>query len=387
MVRYGAMSPQPFTIRIGDDVLTDLRARLDRARWPDEIPEAPWRYGTGLTYLKELVAYWRDRYDWREQEARLNQLRQFTVPIGGIEVHFIHEPGVGPRPLPLLLSHGWPGSIVEFQRLIPLLTDPARFGGDAADAFTIIAPSLPGYTFSFRPNQPRFGVVEIADLFVSLMTDVLGYPRFAAQGGDWGAFITARLGATYPDRLVGIHVNLLSVRRDLAPPPTPIEEDRAYLEELAHWQREETGYQWIQGTKPQTLAYGLTDSPVGLAAWIVEKFRSWSDCGGDIERRFSKDVLLTNVMLYWVTGAINSSFWPYYARFHQPWPIGDGLRVPVPTAYASFPREILHPPRAWAERVYNIRRWTAMPAGGHFAALEEPEALAGDIRAFFRELR
>jgi len=387
MVRYGAMIPQPFTIRIGDDVLTDLRARLDRVRWPDEIPEAPWRYGTDLAYLKELVTYWRERYDWREQEARLNRLRQFTVPIGGIELHFVHEPGVGPRPLPLLLSHGWPGSIVEFQRLIPLLTDPARFGGDAADAFTVIAPSLPGYTFSFRPNQPRFGVVEIADLFASLMTDALGYPRFAAQGGDWGAFITARLGATHPDRLVGIHVNLLSVRRDLAPPASPTEEERAYLEELAHWQREETGYQWIQGTKPQTLAYALTDSPVGLAAWIVEKFRTWSDCGGDIERRFSKDVLLTNVMLYWVTGAINSSFWPYYARFHQPWPIGDGLRVTAPTAYASFPREILHPSRAWAERVYNIRRWTAMAAGGHFAALEEPEALAGDIQAFFRVLR
>jgi microsomal epoxide hydrolase len=337
--------------------------------------------------MKELVAYWHQHYDWRVHEARLNRWRQFTVPLGGIDLHFVHELGAGPAPLPLLLSHGWPGSIVEFERIIPMLTDPARFGGDPADAFTVVAPSLPGYTLSFRPGQRRLGVVEIADLFAALMTDVLGYRRFAAQGGDWGAFITSYLGAEYPDRLAGIHVNLLAVRRDQTPQANPTDEEKRYLEELAHWMREETGYMQIQGTKPQTLAYGLSDSPVGLAAWIVEKFRTWSDCGGDVERRFSKDVLLTNVMLYWVTGAIGSSFWPYYARAHSPWPISERRPVKVPTAYASFPREILHPPREWAERVYDIRRWTAMPAGGHFAALEEPAALAADIRAFFRTLR
>ena len=380
-------TPQPFSIHVADEVLADLRARLARARWPDEAPGGPWRYGTDLAYMQDLIAYWRDKYDWRAHEAQLNRWRQYTVALGGIELHLIHEPGVGPKPLPLLLSHGWPGSIVEFQRLIPLLTDPARFGGDPVDAFTVVAPSLPGYTFSFRPNQPRFGVVEIADLFARLMTEVLGYERFAAQGGDWGGFVASCLGAAHPRRVVGIHLNLLAVRRDVSAPRTPTAEERAFLEELARWQREETGYQWIQGTKPQTLAYGLTDSPVGLAAWIVEKFRTWSDCGGDVERRFSRDVLLTNIMLYWVTGAINSSFWPYYARFHSPWPISEERPVRVPTAYASFPREILHPPRAWAERFYDIRRWTEMPAGGHFAALEEPEALAADIRAFFRELR
>ena len=378
-------TPAPFTIKISDDVLSDLRDRLHRVRWPDQVPGAGWMYGTDLAYMKELVAYWRDRYDWRAHEARLNRLRQFTVPVRGIDLHFVHEPGVGPRPLPLLLSHGWPGSIVEFEQLIPRLTDPARFGGDPADAFTVVAPSLPGYTFSFRPDQPRFGIVAIADAFAELMT-LLGYQRFAAQGGDWGAFVTSRLGAAHPQRLVGIHVNLLAVRRE-APAGALVEGMTEFLDELRHWQREETGYQWIQGTRPQTLAYGLTDSPVGLAAWIVEKFRKWSDCGGDVERRFSKDVLLTNVMLYWVTGAINSSFWPYYDRFHSPWPIGEDQRITVPTAYASFPREILHPPRALAERYYDIRRWTPMPAGGHFAALEEPEALAGDIRAFFRDLR
>jgi pimeloyl-ACP methyl ester carboxylesterase len=381
------VTPRPFTLHVPDETLADLRARLDRVRWPDEAPGAGWAHGTSLAYLKELVAYWRERYDWRAHETRLNGWRQFTAPVGGIDIHFVHEPGVGPAPLPLLLSHGWPGSIVEFERIIPLLTDPARFGGDPADAFTVVAPSLPGYTLSFQPGQARFGVVEIADLFATLMTDVLGYRRFAAQGGDWGAFITSCLGAAYPDRLAGIHVNLLAVRRDQAAPATPTAEETTYMEELGHWMREETGYMQIQGTRPQTLAYGLTDSPVGLAAWIVEKFRAWSDCGGDVERRFSKDVLLTNVMLYWVTGAIGSSFWPYYARAHSAWPISERRPVRVPTAYASFPREILHPPRAWAERVYDIRRWTAMPAGGHFAALEEPEALAADVRAFFRPLR
>ena len=372
---------------MADDVLADLRARLDRVRWPDEVPDAAWRYGTSVDYMRELVEYWRTRYDWRAHEARLNRLRQFTVEIDGIDLHFIHEPGVGPAPMPLLLSHGWPGSIVEFERMLPMLTDPARFGGDPADAFTVVAPSLPGYGFSFRPNQRRFAVEEIADTFARLMTDVLGYRRFAAQGGDWGAFVTSRLGLSYPERVAGNHLNLLAVRRDPALPDKPNAEEQAYIKQLQHWQREETGYQWIQGTKPQTLAFGLTDSPVGLAAWIVEKFRTWSDCGGDVERCFSKDTLLTNVMLYWITGAINSSFWPYYARFHRPWPLPDGTRIAVPTAYAAFPREILLPPRAWAERSYNIQRWTTMPAGGHFAALEQPEALAADIRAFFRPLR
>ena len=294
---------------------------------------------------------------------------------------------MGPRPLPLLLSHGWPGSVWEFHKIIPLLTDPGRFGGDPADAFTVVAPSLPGYGFSFRPGQPRFGVVEIADAFATLMTDVLGYERFGAQGGDWGAFVTARLGHAYPDRLAGIHLNLLTLRRDIKPPERPTPEEQQYLKDLGHWLREEAGYQWIQGTKPQTLAYGLTDSPVGLAAWIVEKFKTWSDCGGDVERRFTKDELLTNVMLYWVTGAIGSSFWPYYARYHSDWPIPDGVRVEVPMGHAAFPREIVRPPRAWAERVFDVRRWTAMPAGGHFAALEEPQALAEEVRAFFRDLR
>jgi microsomal epoxide hydrolase len=379
--------PRPFSVHVSDEVLADLRERLRRARWPDEIPGSGWTYGSDLAYVKELVAYWGDVYDWRKHEAELNAFRQFTVPLAGIELHFIHEEGQGPRPLPLLLSHGWPGSVWEFHTILPMLTDPARFGGDPADAFTVVAPSLPGYGFSFRPNQPRFGLAEIADAFAALMTDVLGYPRFAAQGGDWGAFVTSVLGLRYADRVPGIHLNLLTAGREGAGAEPPTAEETAFREQLKRFQAEEAGYQWIQGTKPQTLAYGLTDSPVGLAAWIVEKFRTWSDCGGDVERRFSKDELLTNITIYWATGAIGSSFWPYYSRRHAGSPIPTDVRIEVPTAYARFPAEILHLPRPWAERAYNIRRWTEMAAGGHFAALEEPEALAADIRAFFRDLR
>jgi microsomal epoxide hydrolase len=379
--------PRPFTIHVTDEALADLRSRLARTRWPDQNPGGGWSYGSDREYMQRLVAFWRDEYDWRVHEERLNRIPQFVTHIKDIDVHFIWQRGVGPKPMPLVLSHGWPGSIVEFERLIPLLTDPARFGGDPADAFTVVAPSLPGYTFSFQPNQPRFNIAQIADMFAALMNDVLGYDQFAAQGGDWGAYISARLGAAHADRVLGVHVTLLSGPRDSTPVPQS-DEERAYVEELQQWMRDEQGYGVIQGTKPQTLAYGLTDSPVGLAAWIVEKFRKWSDCAGDIERRFSKETLLTNIMLYWVTGAINSSFWPYWARRHEHWPISEQTPVRAPTAYASFPGEILHPPRAWVERTYpNIQRWTIMDAGGHFAALEEPAALARDIRAFFRAFR
>jgi microsomal epoxide hydrolase len=379
-------TPKPFMIHVSDESIADLRARLDNVRWPDEPPLAPWSTGTSVAYMQGLVEYWRERFDWRVQETKLNAFRQFTVPIAGIDVHFIHEPGVGPNPTPLLLSHGWPGSVFEFHKIIPMLTDPARFGGDSADAFTVVAPSLPGYTFSFHPGQARFSVEQIADAFAELMA-VLGYPRFAAQGGDWGAFVTSRLGLTHPDRLFGIHLNLLGVRRDPALLANPTAEERVFLDQLQHWLKEETGYQWIQGTKPQTLAFGLTDSPVGLAAWLVEKFRTWSDCGGQLESAFTRDELLTNICLYWFSGAIGSSFWPYYARMHGPWPIPEGARVGVPTGYAEFPAEILRPPRSLAEKVYDIRRWVKMDRGGHFAALEQPETLSREVKEFFRPLR
>ena len=379
--------PQPFRLEVAEAAIDDLRERLARTRWPDQAPGEPWAYGTDVAYLQALVEHWRMRFDWRAQEARLNAFPQFTVPLHGIDLHFLQVEGQGPRPFPLLLSHGWPGSVFEFLDIIPRLTDPARFGGDPRDAFTVVAPSLPGYGLSFRPGQPRLGPEAMADCFAELMTEVLGHPRFAAQGGDWGAFITSRLGTVHADKLIGLHVNLLPVRRDpkIVAEPTP--EERDYLKQLELWLKEGTGYQWIQGTRPQTLAVALTDSPAGLAAWIVDKFRAWSDCGGDVERVFPKDHLLANIGLYWFTGAIGSSFWPYYARMHGPWPIPDG-GVTAPMGYAAFPREILSPPRSIAAKVYtDIRRWTEMPRGGHFAAMEEPEALAREIVEFFRPLR
>jgi microsomal epoxide hydrolase len=380
-------APAPFELHVPEAVLADLRERLARTRWPDEPPLAAWSTGTSVEYLSALVEYWRTGFDWRAQEAKLNAFRQFTVPLAGIELHFIHEPGRGPDPMPLLLAHGWPGSIFEFTELIPMLTDPARFGGDPRDAFTVVAPSLPGYTLSFRPGQARFGVEEIAAAFGELMAGVLGYARFAAQGGDWGSFVTSRLAYDHPDRLIGIHLNLLPVRRDPKMIANPTPEERRYLGELEHFLKEETGYQWIQGTKPQTLAFALTDSPAGLAAWIVEKFYAWTDNDGDSASAVSRDAMLANITLYWATGAIGSSFWPYYARMHRPWPIPEG-KIGVPTGYAEFRREILRPPRSLAERVYpDLRRWTRMERGGHFAALEQPAALAHEIREFFRPLR
>jgi pimeloyl-ACP methyl ester carboxylesterase len=380
--------PQAFKLNIPDEAIADLRDRLARTRFPDQAPGDPWAYGTDIGYLRRVVEYWRGTFDWRAEEARLNAFPQFKVPLCGIDVHFLHVPGKGPAPCPLLLLHGWPGSVFEFLELIPRLTDPGRFGGDPADAFTVVAPSLPGYGLSFKPGQPRFGIEEIANCVAELMHDTLGYTRFAVQGGDWGAFTASRLGYAHPEKLIGIHLNLLAIRRDQPGVADPTPEEKAYLDERAAWLRDETGYQWIQGTKPQTIAFALTDSPAGLAAWIIEKFRSWSDCGGNVEAAITRDRLLANISFYWFTGAIGSSFWPYYAVRHRPWPIPVGQTIDVPAGYAQFPAEILRPPRSLAERTYtDIRRWTVMPRGGHFAALEQPEALAAEVREFFRPLR
>jgi microsomal epoxide hydrolase len=382
------MRPVPFSLDISKAEIKDLKERLTRTRLPDQAPDAPWAYGTDLDYMRELIAYWRGQFDWRAREARLNAFPQYKVPLHGIDVHFVRAEGKGPDPMPLLLMHGWPGSVFEFLEIIPRLIDPARFGGDHRDAFTVIAPSLPGFGLSFRPGQPRFSIEQIADCLHDLMKNVLGYERFGAQGGDYGAFTATRLGIAHPEPLIGIHLNFLVVRRDLPVPKAPSREELTYFEDLAGFIKKEIGYQQIQGTKPQTLAYGLTDSPAGLAAWLVEKFRTWSDCEGDIESVHSRDSLLANICFYWFSAAIGSSFWPYYARIHHAWPIPDGARVMVPTGYAAFPKEIIRPPRSIAETVYgNIQRWTLMSKGGHFAAMEQPEALAADITAFFRGLR
>ena len=388
-VAWDGQPPRHFELAVPQVKLDDLRQRLKHTRWPDEVPGAiSWELGTDPSYLKNLVSYWQDGYDWRRHEAFLNTLNHFKATIDGVGVHFIHEPGEGPTPLPLLLTHGWPGSFYEFHKLIPLLTRPSAFGGDPADAFTVVVPSMPGHGFSFAPGQARFSLQEIADVLACLMTQVLGYRRYAAHGHDWGAFVSTRLGFAHAADLIGIHITLLAIPREMSPSKSPSVDEERYQRQLARWLKEETGYSAIMGTKPQTLAYALSDSPVGLAAWIVEKFRNWSDCEGDVDRHFGRDVLLTNIMLYWLTGTINASFWPYYARTHGPWIIPAGEKVMVPTGYAEHPREILTPPRSLAEGVYgNIQHWTRMTRGGHFPALETPAALAEEIRAFFRPLR
>ena len=356
----------PFRLEIPDAALADLRERLKRTRLPDAPPGRAWTTGTSLKYLKELLTYWEQAFDWRAQEARINAFPQFMVPLDDIELHFIHAPGKSRDAMPLLLAHGWPGSIVEFLELIPRLTE----------RFSVVAPSLPGYTLSFAPGQKRFGVEDIASTFVKLMTEVLGYRKFGLQGGDWGAFICSRIAATRPELVTGLHLNYLTVPRDAA------SADAGWQAQLADWVKERSAYSIIQGTRPQTLAYGLTDSPAGLAAWIAEKFHAWSDNDGTIENAIARDAMLANISLYWFSGAIGSSFWTYYARLHGAWPVP--FPVNVPTAYASFPGEILRPPRAVAEKYYtNIRRWTGLKKGGHFAALEQPGALAADIREFF----
>lgn len=381
--------PQRFTFNVPEADLDDLRERLLRTRWPDQAPGPAWATGTDLAWLQSMVLHWQTGFDWRAQEARLNAFDQFRVDLtGGLGLHYLHVQGSGPQPMPLLLLHGWPGSVLEFLQIIPLLTDPASHGGDEEDAFTVVAPSLPGFGLSFQPGQARFSVEQMAEVMASLMVDVLGYQRFATQGGDWGASIATRLGYAHADRTIGMHLNLLPLRRDPAAIRGDSPEEVAYARALSKWLHEETGYSAMQATRPQTLAYALTDSPVGLAAWMLEKMRAWSDCRGVVDSVFSADELLANVCLYWFTGAIGSSFWPYYARHHGPWPIPDGQTVDVPMGYCEFPAEIVRPPRAMAERMFgDIRRWSVMPRGGHFAAMEQPEALAREIRAFYRPLR
>ena len=375
------MSIQSFKIDIPQATLDDLRARLARTRWPDEVEGAGWDYGTNLQYMKELADYWQHTYDWRKQEARLNQFAQFKAEVDGVGIHFIHERGKGPNPLPIILTHGWPDSFYRMHKIIPLLTDPASYGGDPADSFDVI---VPGFGFSDRPRERGMTSGRVAELWARLMTDVLGYRRFAAAGGDTGSPVTQFLAFAHPESLVGIHLtdvgyhNLNAYQSDLS------EAEKQYLSDVQQWVMQEGAYMMIQSTRPQTLAYGLNDSPVGLAAWIVEKFRAWSDCDGDVERRFSKDELLTNIMIYWVSETIPSSMRLYYEAMHTP-PLKPGQRIEVPAGLAFFKE--LTPPREWAERSLRIERWTEMPRGGHFAALEEPELLAQDIRAFFHDLK
>ena len=383
------MAVQPYKIEIPDSVLDDLKSRLERTRWPDELPGTGWDYGSNLDYVKELVEYWRTKFDWHAQEKLINSFSHFKSEVDGLNIHFIHEKGKGPNPMPLVITHGWPGTFFEMYKVIPMLSDPASHGGDPADAFDVVAPSMPGYGFSDATDKRGLSVLSIGDLWAKLMSENLGYQRFAAQGGDWGARVTAKLGLSHGDKVIGIHTTSTSSPTPYQGPGTRelSEAEKAMLAQRVQWLADEGGYSHIQATKPQTLSYGLNDSPAGLAAWIVEKYRTWSDCGGDVESRFTKDELLTTITIYWVTQSINSSTRLYYESFFQAWDLAEDEKIQVPVAIASFPRENSVPLREWAERSFNIQQWTDMPSGGHFAALEEPDRLVEDIRKFFRGLR
>jgi pimeloyl-ACP methyl ester carboxylesterase len=383
----------PFTINVAQDVLEDLQLRLKNTRWSYQIEGIGWDAGTDLNYLKQLVAYWQADFDWRKQEASLNKFHHFATEVDDTSIHFIHERGKGPNPFPLLLTHGYPDSFYRFAKIIPMLTDPESYGGRAADAFDVVVPDLPGYGFSDRP--PSVGnVFRVNDLWARLMTEILGYERFGAHGGDWGSTITEQLARSHAESVVAIHLTDVPFGHIMQKPDDPSPAERKLFKHNEEWLQKEGAYALIQSSKPQSLAQGLNDSPVGLAAWLVEKFRAWSDCDGDIESCFTKDELLTHIMIYWATESIGSSFLTYYDYANASaltW-MKEGVKKltgssKVPAAFALFPKDISQPPREWAERFFNVQRWTEMPRGGHFAAMEEPELLAQDIRTWFRSFR
>jgi pimeloyl-ACP methyl ester carboxylesterase len=375
------MEIRPYVIAIGDDVLADLRDRLLRTRWPEQELVEDWSQGIPLSYVQQVCDYWANSYDWRAREAALNRFDHFTSTIDGCEIHYVHQRSPHDDAVPLLLSHGWPGSIVEFHKVIEPLTNPTAFGGRAEDAFHVICPSLPGYGFSGKPPTAGWGVEKIADVFTELVTG-LGYERFGAQGGDWGSAITTAIGGRHPEHCLGIHLNMV-MRGKRPKDREPNEEERAALKAAAHYAEWDSGYSTQQGTRPQTLGYGLTDSPAGQLAWILEKFWAWTDNEGHPEDALSRDEMLDNVMLYWITKSATSSARLYWESFRSSRP----APVTVPTGVACFPYEIIPPVRTWSDGVYtDIRRWTKMPKGGHFAAFEQPELFVADVRSFFSEI-
>lgn len=382
------MSIAPFTIPFSKVDVDDLRQRLDHIRWPDTAATPAWEDGTDRHFLKGFCSYWKDEFDWQQQVEMLNSLPHFRFTENGLGIHFLHVRGKGPHPVPLVLTHGWPGSFLEMLCILPLLTDPATHGGDAADAFDVVIPSLPGFGYSDRPASDDMNVFRVAEIWVELMS-ALGYSRFAAQGGDIGAGVSTALGLRYPDKILGVHLNYIpgSYKPFVEPGKEPNAAEKEYLATAARWYEEEGAYAHLHRTRPQTAAYALNDSPAGLAAWLLEKFRVWSDCGGDLLSYFTRDQLLTNVTLYWMTQSIGSSMRMYRANGKAPLQFGREDFVRPPVALARFPKEILQVPRSWIERGYNLQRWTEMPRGGHFAAMEQPQLLAEDVRAFFRELR
>ncbi|KAA6457493.1 epoxide hydrolase [Acidobacteria bacterium AB60] len=381
------MTIESFTPEYSAAAWKDLRGRIQRTRWPDVVPDSDWDYGADTSFVRDICSYWAEEFDWESELARSRVVPHFKFSSAAGHIHFIHVRGKGPNPIPLILTHGWPGSYLEMLKLIPILSDPAAHGGVPEDSFDVVVPSLPGFGYSAKPGR-GMNVFAVSDLWVELMAE-LGYERFAAQGGDIGAGVTTALGLRHAHRLLGIHLNFIpgSYRPHLAAGEAPSAEERTALEAMVQWADQHGAYAHVQRTTPLTAAYALNDSPVGLAAWILEKFYRWSDCKGDLLSRFTRDELLSNVTLYWMTQTIYSSFRIYFEGARAPLTLGAGERVAVPCAIARFPKEIFFSPRSWVERGYAVERWTEMPRGGHFAAWEEPGLLADDLRSFFRQFR
>ena len=377
---------KPFKVEISNEILQNINSKVKNYQWHEMPDDGGWDYGTNLDYMKEFAKYWSSKFDWKKTEEKINKFRNFKTNIDGIDIHFIHEKGSGSNPKPLLLNHGWPGSIVEFLDIIDELAHPENYGGNMQDGFDVIVPSLPGYGFSGRPSRP-IGPRKMASIFNSLMTNSLGYEKYISQGGDFGGTICTWLAYDFPESLLGIHINILITRHPDGP---QTKEEIEWQERFKVEQRIEDGYRTQQSTKPQTLSYAMMDSPVGVAAWMIEKMRGWSDIkDGNIESVYSKDILLSNIMIYLVTKTFNTSTWIYYGRREE----GgrslpkDRLPLKIPTAIAKFPKEYLEwAPRSYVERIYNVKQWTNMPAGGHFAALEKPDLLIKDIREFGKKL-
>jgi len=384
---------QSFKIAISDDVLSDLHHRLTQTRWSTYQDGIHWKAGTSPEYLRELAEYWEKAYDWRHHEARLNRFSNFKTTVDGIGVHFICERGKGPNPMPIVLTHGYPDSFCRFLKLIPMLTDPVSFGGDPEDSFDVIVPDLPGYGFSDKP-QNLGTIFRIHDLWARLMTEVLGYQKFVAHGGDWGSTVTEQLARSHSDSVLAIHLTDVPFGHLFQKPDDPSSDEERFFKMNEEWIQKEGAYTLVLSTKPNSLAPALNDSPVGLCSWMIEKFRSWSDCDGEIESRFTKDELLTHVMVYWATESIGTSFLPYFEYSNSgslTW-VKEGIKnwigkCRVPTAFALFPNDISSPPREWAARFFDVQRWTEMSRGGHFAAMEEPQLLVDDLRVWFRRFR
>lgn len=381
------MKVRNFNIEYSEELLTDLSTRLKNTKWPNGLHQSTWNYGTNHKYLEDFVSYWIEEYDWERQVKQLNEFPQYKCKIENVDIHFLHIKGKGENPIPIILTHGWPDSFVRYQKIIPMLTDPVRFGRTINDSFDVIIPSIPGFGFSSIAPLKGVNNADVADIWKKLMTEKLGYKKFGALGGDMGSGITRYLAIKYPETLIGIHLTDVGIIRDILFPTNIANlsnEETKYREKTLDWLKNEGGYISIQSTKPLTLSYGLSDSPVGLASWILEKFYSWSDCRGSLENSFTKDELLNNIMIYWLNNSIGTSNHIYFENMHT---LPKIEKIKVPTGIAQFEGDVLPPPRKWVKNNLNIVHWTNISAGGHFTAMESPKLFADDVINFYNNYR